>query len=86
MQVDVCNNGPIKMRPYRIPIKNREIINKAIDDMLDADIIRRSRSPWSFPVVIVDKKDGIKWFCVDFRRLKKNSYPLPLIDDILAFV
>ena len=56
--------------------------------MLDANIIRRSISPWSFPVVIVDKKDGSKGFCVDFRKLnqvtKKNYYPLPLTDDILA--
>ena len=90
MQIDVGNNDPIKMRPYRTPMKNREVIDKAIDEMLDADVIRRSRSPWSFPVVIVDKKDGSKRFCVDFRRLnkisKKNSYPLPLIDDFLALL
>ena len=30
--------------------------------MLEADVNRRSRAPWSFPVVIVDKKDGIKYF------------------------
>ena len=57
--------------------------------MLEADVIKRSRSPWSFPVAIVDKKDGSKIFCVDFRKLnqitKKNSFPLPLIDDILIF-
>ena len=58
--------------------------------MLEAGVIRRSKSPWSFPVVIVDKKDGSKRFCVDFRKLnqvtKPNSYPLPLIDDILALL
>ena len=90
MQVDVGDNESIKMRPYRTPIKNREVIDKAIDGMLDANVIRRSRSPWYFPVVIVDKKDGSKRFCVDFRRLnkitKKNSDPLPLIDDILALL
>ena len=90
MHIDVDNNQPIKMRPYRTPIKNREVIDKAVDEMLDADVIRRSRSPWSFHVVIVDKKDGSKRFCVDFRKLnqitKKNSYPLPLIDDILALL
>ena len=77
MQIDVGNNKPIKMRPYRTPIKNREVIYKAIDDMLDSEVIRRSKSPWSFPVVIVDKKDGTKRVCVDFRKLnkiiKKNS-------------
>ena len=73
MQINVGNNDPIKMRPYRTPMKNREVIDKAIDKMMDADVIRCSKSPWSFPVVIVDNKDGSKGFCVDFRRIKKIS-------------
>lgn len=40
--------------------------------------------------MVVDKKDGYKRFCVDIRQLNKvtkfNSYPLPLIDDILALL
>ena len=64
MQIDTGNNEPIKMRPYRTPINNREVIDKAVDEMLDADVIRVSRSHWSFPVVIVDKKDGSKRFCI----------------------
>ena len=67
MQINVGNNDPIKMRPYRTPMKNREVIDKAIDEMLNADVIKRSRPPWSFAVVIVDKKDGSKRFCVDFK-------------------
>ena len=58
--------------------------------MLETGIFSRSRSPWSFPVLIVDKKDGSKRFCVDFRKLnqvtKRNSYPLSVIDDILALL
>ena len=88
MKIDTQNHPPIKLRPYRTPLKDREMVDNAIDEMLQANVIRRSKSPWSFPVVIVGKKDGSKRFCVDFRKLnqitKPNSYPLPLIDDILA--
>ena len=90
MKIDTGNQSPIKLRPYRTPIRNREVIDKAVDEMLDANVIRRSKSPWSFPVVILDKKDGSKRFYVDFRKLnqitKPNSYPLPLIDDFLALL
>ena len=58
--------------------------------MLDAKVIERLRPPRSFALVILDKKDGTKRFCVDFRKLnqitRKNSYPLPLIDDILTLL
>ena len=56
--------------------------------MLAANIICPSRSPWNFPIMLVDKKDGTKRFCTDFRKLKsiskKSSWPLPVIDDMLA--
>ena len=88
MKTDTADDPPIKLRPYRAPSNNRKIIDEAIDEMLSANVIQRSSFPWSFPVVIVDKKDGSKRFCVDFRKLnaitKPISYPLPLIDDILA--
>ena len=45
MQNDVGNNKPIKIRPCRTPIRNREVIDKAIDKMLDSDDIQRSKSP-----------------------------------------
>ena len=90
MKIDTGNANPIKQRPYRTPLNNRRVIDETIDEMLESNIIRRSRSPWSFPVVIIDKKDGSKRFCVDFRKLnqvtKKNSYPLPVIDDILTLL
>ena len=40
IHIDVGKNDPIKMRPYRTPMKNREVIDKAIDEMLDADVIK----------------------------------------------
>ena len=88
MSIDTGSHSPIKLRPYRTPLHKREEVGKAIDDMLKANVIKRSMSPWSFPLVVVSKKDGTSRMCVDFRKLNKitkpTSYPLPLIDDILS--
>ena len=55
--------------------------------MLDSKLIRPSSSPWISPVVLVRKKNGKLWFCVDYRKLnsitKKDAYPLPCIDEML---
>ena len=60
MKIDTGNANPIKLRPYRMPLNNRYIIDETIDEILESNIIRRSQSLWSFPVVIVDQKDGSK--------------------------
>ena len=88
MKVDTGDHPPIKLRPYRVPLNLRKEVDQNIENMLNANVIKRSKSPWSFPLVVVQKKDGTSRMCVDFRKLNKitktMSYPLPLIDDILA--
>ena len=49
--------------------------------------IRPSQSAWCSAVVLVQKKDGGLPFCINFHHLnthtKKDSYPLPRIQDVL---
>ena len=79
--------APIRQRPRRHPMGQREEVEKQIQDMLDRGIIKHSTSPWSSPIVLVDKKDGTKRFCIDYRLLNKHtvkdSFPLPSIAESL---
>jgi hypothetical protein len=61
-------------------------LKKQIDELLEKGYIRPSTSPWSAPVLFVEKKDGTKRMCIDYRALNevtiKNKYPLPRIEDL----
>ena len=85
--IETETSPPIKQRPYRAPQATRDVIDEHVQQMLDDGIIQPSMSPWSSPVVLVRKKDNSIRFCVDYRKLnevtKKDSYPLPRIDDTL---
>ncbi len=81
---------PIKQRPYRQPLLKRHIVDQEVDKMLEAGVIRPSTSPWASPITLVPKKDGTPRFYVDFRKInartRKNSYPLPNIQEIFDLV
>ena len=55
--------------------------------MLDSSTICPSQSAWCNAVVLFQKKDGDLCFCIDFCHLnahiKKDSYPLPRIQEVL---
>ena len=61
--------------------------DRQIEEMLRDGVIEPSSSPWSSPIIFVNKKDGSKRFAVDFRWLNdvtmKCAYPLPLQQELL---
>ena len=86
---EICieNSEPFKEQFQHIPPALLEEVHTSLWDMLEAGVIHPSQSPWCYAMVLVRKKDGTLHFCVDFRclntRMKKDSYPLPHIQEAL---
>ena len=85
--IDTGDSPPIKQPAWRIPFALRQTVEEMVQKMLEQGVVEPSHGPWSSPVVLVEKKDGSKRFCVDYCRLnsvtKMDVFPLPRIDDTL---
>ena len=86
-KIDTGNAKPIRQRPYRAIGDKKELIKGEVEKMLEKGVIRKSKSPWASPVVLVPKKNGEIRFCIDYRKLNavtiRDEHPLPRIDDML---
>ena len=62
-------------------------MKKYIKENLEKGFIRKSTSLAGAPILFVKKKDGSLRLYVDYRKLNemtiRNSYPLPLISELL---
>ena len=76
MEIDAGNHPPIASKPYTLPLKHYEWVQREIETLECAGIIERSISPWASPVVIIPKKSAPleplrRRMCVDYRRINK---------------
>ena len=78
---------PVSKMMYRLSPKEKECAETMVKGLLDKGWIKPSKSPYSSPILFVQKKDGSLRMCVNYRPLnkvtRKDRYPLPLISDLL---
>ena len=76
---------------YRPPECHEIEISTQMDNLLEKEVIRRSKSPYNSPIWLVPRKADAsgkkKWrIVVNFRKVNEYTdqyaYPLPMIDDI----
>ena len=94
-KIDTGDAPPVSRKPYKCSPDAQREITKQVNQMLEADIIEPSCSPWRAPVLLVKKPpnaDGTPnyRFCIDYRALNKVtkvvSCSMPLIDDVITAV
>ena len=86
--IHLLNSTPIAQGCRPMDQRDRNWLKKELDELLEKGIIRESMSPWATLIVIVEKKDGSRRMCLDFRKTnevtKKNQYPIPRQTEIFA--
>lgn len=79
--IPLVDEAPVRQRYQRIPPSGYEAVKAHINQLLEAQVIWESCSPYASPVVLV-KKDGSLHLCVDYKQLNLKI-PLPHIEESL---
>ncbi|MCO5592793.1 hypothetical protein L7F22_046796 [Adiantum nelumboides] len=82
---------PVRQKLRRMGKEQMNALKEEVDKLLNAGfIVPVDNAEWVSPVVVTPKKDGRWRVCIDYKPLnavtKKDSYPLPFIDQLLDAV
>ena len=76
MDIDTGDSPPVSSRPYTLPLKHYEWVQREIESLERAGVITKSMSKWASPIVVVLKKSAPggplkRRLCVDFRKVNE---------------
>ena len=74
-QIRVKAGDPIHQRQYPIAVSRIPKVDAEIQRMLQLEIIEKSTSPWSSPIVCTEKKNGDIRLCLDARKINTRIIP-----------
>ena len=82
MDIDTGDSPPVCQRPYNLPLKHWEWVQKELETLEKAGVIVRSISPCASPIVVVPKKTEPgepprRRLCVDYRVINSLLLEVP---------
>ena len=87
MNINLTDTRPVQKNYTAIPRPLYPEVKHYLEDLLNRNFIRKSKSPYSSSVVCVRKKDGGMRLGVDYRELNKKTiqerHPIPRIQETL---
>ena len=58
MDINTGDSPPVSSRPYTLPLKHYEWVQREIESLERAGVITKSMSKWASPIVVVPKKSA----------------------------
>ncbi|CAK8686304.1 unnamed protein product [Clavelina lepadiformis] len=82
----ITTGEPIRCRPYRMSPEKEKILKQELNKLLELGVIERSNSPFSSPVMLIQKKDAGQYRIVNNYKILNqqtqfDTYNLPLISN-----
>ena len=76
MNIDTGDSPPVSSRPYTLPLKHYEFVQRKIESLEWAGVIKKCMSNWASPIVIVPKKFAPgeppkRRLCIEFRKVNE---------------
>ena len=81
VEIDTGDSPPITQKPYTLPLKHTEWVQRELEILEKAGVIVQSVSPWASPIVVVPKRTAPgeppkQRLCVDYRALNSLLPPV----------
>ena len=81
--IETIVNPPFKIATYKVAPYKLPAVEEEIEEKIDKGVIAPSKNPYSSPIVMVPRKDGMNRICIEYCKLNEittmEAYPLPRI-------